>query len=1077
MERYRRNNQPKGTARCLNRRRRRAVVGLAALCCGCCILAWTASLATASRKVESAFGSFSGADSLGFEPNGDVWISDSGQGGNPPGQEGIYEYSAYPSKTLLTAPNTYTPWQYYILDLQLAVDEANEEVFVTQANGREVDIFSPNQPPAHRCGKNTSHEQELFCFLRAWTAINGATGGSASEAGIHVAIDNSNTLSRGRVYLSLTAPEDYVEALDAEERPVQFPATASYIAGNRLTGTPSGPFTEVQNVAVDSNGNIYVTDAGKGVIDEFDSTGTFLRTFPGSAGVGVDPTNGNVLVAAGGVTEEYDSLGNFLGTISVAPSAAPAVTPEGHAYIPAGGQVDILSPAAVVPKITYEGVSNATVTSGTLDATVDPNGGTNVNECTFEYGTSEKYGSSILCSPASPYSSASHVTAELSGLTTGTTYHYRVVAKNASGIKYGEDQTYTPQRVVGLSTHEATDITSSGAKLTGSFFGNGEETQYYFEWGPTSAYGEKTGLSDTGNVAAGVAKQFSAEIEHLGVYSTYHYRVVASNGAGTSYGEDKRFTTRPGIPTGRESAVTEVHADRVDFHAEVNPNGADTKVDFEYVDEAEYQSSGWEDASKTTPEVDVGMGKGFQSVSSLVSGVGLAGSTVYHFRVVGTNEAGSGNGAEGTFKTFSFTPSFNDQCPNAHVRQQTGAAHLLDCRAYELVSAANTGGYDVESSLVAGGVPFGGYPEAASLSTGEPQVLYGVHDGGIPGTGFPTNHGVDPYVATRTPNGWVTRYVGIPANDPYAQKPFSSTVLEASPSLETLAFGGPEICSPCFADGSSGNPIHLPDEELVQGMSGSLSKPAATPAGYVNMHLSADGSHFIFGTASQLEPDAEEGKVSIYDRDLLTRETHVVSKLAGGTNIPCITHCESDGIGELGVSSDGSHIVVGQLLTQEGEARYWHLYMRIGDETTVDLTPGTTTGALFDGMTADGSKVFFSSTDHLTGEDTSHTGADIYEAEVSPQGQVTLRLISTGSEGAGNNGACDPASNTVHEYWNTTSSEANCGDVAIGGGGGVASESGTIYFLSPRSSTGLNTGSRTHPTFTSLNQVSSQSSL
>ena len=64
-----------------------------------------------------------------------------------------------------------------------------------------------------------------------------------------------------------------------------------------------------------------------------------------------------------------------------------------------------------------------------------------------------------------------------------------------------------------------------------------------------------------------------------------------------------------------------------------------------------------------------------------------------------------------------------------------------------------------------GETPFGDYPEAES----PPRVLYGVHDGGIPGTGHPTNRGVDPYVATRGEDGWFTTYVGIPANDPRHQ--------------------------------------------------------------------------------------------------------------------------------------------------------------------------------------------------------------------------------------------------------------------------------------------------------------------
>ena len=64
---------------------------------------------------------------------------------------------------------------------------------------------------------------------------------------------------------------------------------------------------------------------------------------------------------------------------------------------------------------------------------------------------------------------------------------------------------------------------------------------------------------------------------------------------------------------------------------------------------------------------------------------------------------------------------------------------------------------------------------------------------------------------------------------------------------------------------------------------------------------------------------------------------------------------------ELDVSSDGSRIVVGQLTgTDAAGNEYFHLYMHVGnDPVTIDLTPGVTTGALYDGMTADGSIVYF----------------------------------------------------------------------------------------------------------------------
>jgi hypothetical protein len=1274
---------------------RRGTVALAAAIASMLV---AAAPAMAERTVANHM---AGGVSVAFAANNKVWITDTGQEGlrGNPGQNGLYEYDAYPSQTLLEVPNTDAPWSFYILDLQVAIDQENGEVFVAQSNGRTIDIFNED-------------EHGEYVYTRSWTAINGDGNCFSCTPIVHVAIDNSHTYSRGRVYLSLTSPEDDVEAFDAAEHPVDFPATASYISNNKLTGTPSGSFGEVGHVAVDSNGNIFVTDVEKQIVDEFDSSGTFTRSLPcegcsdgypvGSGGVGVDPTNGNIIIGTGGRLNEYDSSGNQLDAIE--DGGQPAVNSEGYLY---SGSGTIYSPNEAVARVSYKPVTSPTTTSGSFNAEVDPTGGGDVTECQFEYAEQEtvsgpntnavqslaisgatggnftvgfrgqtssatgtgnlsaatgqgtlsagskevtglttkagafaigqeiggpaipsgasvvKVGSGTLelsqaateavlhanlsagsktvtgvttkagvfrtgepiagsgipggttiagvgsgtlelsqaateenagttltagivlsheadpgtvqsalegmsaigpnnvtvsgssggpyriefigrhagtalplptvdssaLSPPSATASvettgeggrwhgagevpclnesnqevdthpisnagpAAEVHGNVSGLTAGKTYEYRVTVRSENGSKYGAEQTYTTGKVPDLTTDPATNLTEAGAKLNASFVGDGSDTHYYFEWGPTIAYGHTTAAppgDDAGSPSGPSRTAVSAELAGLEPFTTYHFRVVAANGSGTSQGQDQYFTTTPGAPTSQNPAVTAVHSDRVIFHGEVDPNGTPATATFEYVDNADFQQSGWVNATKVTPEVEIGMSKHYQNVSQFVDG--LSPETIYHYRVVGNNDMGSGN-SPATFTTFAFTPSFNDPCPNAHVRQQVNAPLLLDCRAYELVSAANAGGYDVESNLVPGQTPFGGYPDAESPS----QVLYGVHDGGIPGTGYPTNNGVDSYVATRGENGWTTKYVGIPANDPFASGPFASTLLEADSSLDTLAFGGPEICSPCFEDHSIGDPIHLPDGELVQGVAGSIAEPAAEPAGFIGKHLSADGSHFIFGTKAKLESDANEnGDVNVYDRDLTTKETHLVSKTPGGAAM------SGPGIGELDVSADGSRIVLGQLVSEEGSARYWHLYMNIGDsEKTVDLTPGTTSGALFDGMTEDGSKIFFTTSDRLLPEDTD-SSADIYEAEVDGESNVSLRLVSTGIEGVGNSNSCHPAANTRNPHWNTTdASEETCGAVAIGGG--VASGNGTIYFLSPEKLDGSSKGVENAP--------------
>jgi hypothetical protein len=1030
---------------------------LAAVLGAILVLALAAAPAAAStRGFDSKITGFSGAYSVALDGNGFLWASDRGRLLETPGQNGIYKYSPYPSSSLLLTPNTYAVWGYYILDLQLAIDDHTGEIFVAQSNGRTVDIF-----------------EEDGEFSHEWSSIGESKQcGFSCTPDIHIAIDNTNTPSRGRVYLSLTSPENDVEVFDAGERPVDFPATASYIKNNRLTGTPSGRFGQVGFVTVDASGNIYVVDWENQEVDEFDSTGTYLRSFPdpgasqgypGRGGVGVDPTNGNVLIANGHITE-YDENRNLLGTITedasgnIQDQPSPAVNSNGYLYVPNNDIVDIFKPAAVVPKISYGAVGAPSPTAGTLTATVDPNGGGPVTDCQFEYGTSSSYGSTAACSPdpaSSPpgsyFSSPTQVSTAASGLTTDTTYHYRVVAHNANGVRYGADQTYTPHTVVGLDTEPATGLSEAGATLNGSFVGGGEDTKYYFEWGPTAAYGSSTAISDAGSPGGPSRTALAATLSGLAPYSTYHYRVVAENGSGTAQGDDLKFTTSPGVPTGRNPAVTVVHADRAVLHGEVDPNGAVTEAHFEYVTDPDFQASGWANAVSTNPE-EVGMSKHYQTVNKPVSG--LVAGTLYHFRLVGENSVGTGD-AEKTFTTFGFTPSINDRCPNSHVRQQTGTSLLLDCRAYELVSAEKAGGYDVESTLVAGEKPFGEYPEAIGPS----QVLYGIHGGGVPGVGHPTNRGVDPYVATRGPSGWSTQYVGIPADGTPSTQSFASTLNEADASLGTFAFGGSEICLPCFPDGSRGEPTHLPDGRLIQGMAGSIAQPGAEPAGFIGRHLSADGFHFVFGSTSQFEPDGNNnGDVSIYDRNLNTDVTHVVSKTPGATTMT------GPGIGELDISSNGSRIVIGKLMSTDSEGnRYWHLYMNVGDSGhTIDLTPGTTSGALYNGMTADGSNVFFTTVDQLSGADTDHS-ADIYDAEVDPSGNFSLRLVSTGVGGTGNTDACNPSANTVHPIWNTTGSVPSCGVVAVGGGGGVASASQTIYFLSPEKLDGPGNGVQDAP--------------
>ena len=382
-------------------------------------------------------------------------------------------------------------------------------------------------------------------------------------------------------------------------------------------------------------------------------------------------------------------------------------------------------------------------------------------------------------------------------------------------------------------------------------------------------------------------------------------------------------------------------------------------------------------------------------------------NTKYHFRVRAQNRLGEAIGVDRTFVTFPEVDLLNDPCPNALARQQTRAAGLDDCRAYELASAEFAGGYDVESDLVPGQTPFDGYPDA------DGKLLYAVHNGGIPGTGKPTNRGPDPYVATRNAatKRWETKYVGIPADAPSAL-PFSSTVAGGDAGLDTIAFGGSEICAPCFADGTAGMPIHLPDGTLVQGMRGSIGVPAPQPAGQVDKPLSGDGSHFVFGSEQQFEPAGNAGSVTIYDRDLTSGTTQVASTMPDGSTM-------TGDVVEVDISDDGSRILIGRLVSTDPEGnQYFDLYMHVGGNAASVPVAETPSGVLFAGMTGDGSKVLFTTRDPLA--DDTDTSTDLFSADVSPP-TATISRISTGTGGTGDTDACDPAPNSFNpEDWNTT---------------------------------------------------------
>ena len=79
------------------------------------------------------------------------------------------------------------------------------------------------------------------------------------------------------------------------------------------------------------------------------------------------------------------------------------------------------------------------------------------------------------------------------------------------------------------------------AKLNGTVNPNESDTHYYFQYGTTTSYGSSTASTDAGSGVSSVPA--SITVTGLVPSLTYHYRLVASNSAGTSYGSDQTLWT------------------------------------------------------------------------------------------------------------------------------------------------------------------------------------------------------------------------------------------------------------------------------------------------------------------------------------------------------------------------------------------------------------------------------------------------------------------------------------------------------------------------------------------------------
>jgi len=200
--------------------------------------------------------------------------------------------------------------------------------------------------------------------------------------------------------------------------------------------------------------------------------------------------------------------------------------------------------------VLTEAASGVAPTEATLNGTVNPDTET-ISECVFEWGPEkgpfdpvQTFPETAPCVPGpggiGEGTSPVAVAAELSGLHPGTTYVYRLRAAYPTGPIADNSltvQTLGPR----IADTWAEDVVITEAILKAEIDPEGEETTFRFEYGPSEAYGSETPESLVGSDSS--VHEVTAFLEGLEPGTTYHYRVVATNGVAVNEGPDREIRT------------------------------------------------------------------------------------------------------------------------------------------------------------------------------------------------------------------------------------------------------------------------------------------------------------------------------------------------------------------------------------------------------------------------------------------------------------------------------------------------------------------------------------------------------
>lgn len=311
------------------------------------------------------------------------------------------------------------------------------------------------------------------------------------------------------------------------------------------------------------------------------------------------------------------------------------------------------------PTARTDPATNVQANSATLNGAVNPNG--RPTSYSFQYGTSTAYGGSAkmpavrgsatdgraATTSSTPVGSGNALvaaSANVTGLSPNTTYHFRVVARSPGGTAFGQDRTFRTDTTGSPQLEAVTDpATGTGcavSTLRGRVDPNGTAARYRFDFRRVgSGTVRRSATRSAGSGDSPVAVQ--ATVRDLRPATTYRFRVVAMNATQTVRGQARTLRTRACTITARTGPARDVHARRGTVTGTVNPRGAPARYRFQLGRTKRYGRS-----TRFRPA-----GSGDRTRRFAATFRRLRPGTLYHYRIVAVNSAGRVVGRDRTFRT------------------------------------------------------------------------------------------------------------------------------------------------------------------------------------------------------------------------------------------------------------------------------------------------------------------------------------------------------------------------------------------------------------------------------------------